>query len=281
MGEKNASITFYGVRGSIPTPGKDTAEFGGNTSCVEVLLGSKLFILDAGTGIRALGDSLLKRYQKINGDIFITNTHWDHIQGFPFFGPVFLEGNSFRIFGPGKKDASFEDLLRNQMHSHFFPVQIEHLKAHLEFIQIEDKQKIQLDDDITVMTSATNHPGGCLSYRIQYKNYIICYLTDTEHSAKTFESLVSHAKNADIIIYDATYTEEEYHGYNGRTSKKGWGHSTWLEGIKLCRAAGGKKLVLFHHDIHHTDSDMKAIEKAAKEVYPDTIAAREGMTIYL
>lgn len=281
MGEKNISITFYGVRGSIPTPGKDTVEFGGNTSCVEIILGNKLIILDAGTGIRVLGNSLIKRYEKINADIFITHTHWDHIQGFPFFQPAYKEGNRFRVYGPGKENTSFEDVMKNQMHTHYFPVQLEHMKASLEFTQIEDKQTIQLDHDITVVASATDHPGGCLSYRIQYKNIIICYITDTERSAQAFESMAVHAKDADIIIYDATYTEEEYHGHIGGASRKGWGHSTWLEGTRLCRAAQGKKLVLFHHDIHHTDSDMKAIEKAAQEVYPDTIAAREGMTICL
>lgn len=277
MGEKDIAITFYGVRGSLPTPGRDIVEFGGNTSCVEILLGSKIVILDAGSGIRFLGDNLIKRYGKLSADILISHTHWDHIQGFPFFQPAFYEGNSFRIYGPGKKDACFGAIMKNQMHAHYFPIQLEYMKADLKFIQVEDKQRFQLDKDIIITTAATQHPGGCLSYRIEYKGFIICYITDTEG----IDGLLSQAKEADIIIYDSNYTEEEYEGSKGGVSRKGWGHSTWLEGVKLCRAAHAKKLALFHHDIRHTDSDMKLIEKAAKEVYPNTIAAREGMTIYL
>ncbi len=281
MPKKEFQVVFWGVRGSLPVPGSDTIRFGGNTSCVQVQIGENLIILDAGTGIFRLGHQLISSPKAITGDIFITHTHWDHIQGFPFFGPAFKPGNRFTIYGPAKTDQTFADLMKGQMVYQHFPISLDDMGAQINFCELASGADLGLKDGIRVRTVHNNHPNGGLSYRIDHDGRSCCYVSDTEHYEYIDPDIKAFIADSDLVIYDANFTDKEYQGYEQFTSKRGWGHSTWQEGIKLVEAAGARKLVLFHHANFHSDKDMETIEKDARKRYPDCIAAREGMVITL
>ncbi|HHW47613.1 MAG TPA: MBL fold metallo-hydrolase [Clostridiaceae bacterium] len=275
-------IIFWGVRGSMPVPGPSTLKYGGNTPCVQVQIGEKLIILDAGTGICNLGKELIKKNTKITGHIFITHVHWDHIHGIPFFLPVYKKGNHFRVFGERKGDMGFKELMSLMMKAPYFPVEMDAIGDQIEICDIEAGQRIQLSPGIVIKTERNNHPNGGISYRIEHGGRSFCYVTDTEHYKDTIDPLLKNfIEGADIVIYDANYTDEEYNGLCGNPSRTGWGHSTWQEGIKLVRAAGAKKLVLFHHNSDRTDKELDIIDAQARDVYPDCVTAYEGMQIIL
>lgn len=273
------TVTFWGVRGSLPVPGHLTIKYGGNTSCVQIQIGERLFIMDAGTGIHSLGQALVKEGKAITGDIFITHTHWDHIQGFPFFAPAFIKGNCFNLYGQSKVNLNFGDLMRGQMMYEHFPVSLEQLEADIQMYELQSGMKIDLGDEITVKCLNSNHPGGCLCYRIEHAGRSCCYMSDTEHYPDLDQAVVEFVSGADLVIYDANYTDDEYYGKGGQPPRIGWGHSTWQEGVKLMKAAAAKRLILFHHSNFHTDADMDSIEQEARKEYPNLIAAREGMVI--
>lgn len=279
MAEKRFMVTFWGVRGSLPVPGPYTIKYGGNTSCVQIQIGERLFIMDAGTGIHSLGQALVKKGSTINGDIFITHTHWDHIQGFPFFAPAFIKGNRFNLYGQSKVNLNFSDLMKGQMCYEHFPVSLEQMGAEIVMHELQSGMEIDLGDGITVKCFNSNHPGGCLCYRLDHAGRSCCYMSDTEHYQELNQDLVNFVCGADLVIYDANYTDAEYYGKEGQPPRIGWGHSTWQEGVKLMQAAGAKKLILFHHSNVHTDADMDSIEREAREQYANLIAAREGMVI--
>lgn len=282
MKKSEFKIKFWGVRGSRPVPGTDTLKYGGNTPCVQVQVGDKLIILDAGTGICNLGKELMKRNRKVTGDIFITHVHWDHIHGFPYFLPVFEKGNFFRVFGERKEYAGFKEQLSLIMQEPYFPVKMDVIEDQVEICDVEAGQKIHLGPDIVVKTERNNHPNGGISYRIENGGRSLCYVTDTEHYKEEIDPLLKNfIKNADVVIYDANYTDDEYNGLGRNPSRVGWGHSTWQEGIKLIKAAGAKKLVLFHHNSDRTDMELDIISAQAREIYSDCVTAREGMEIVL
>ncbi len=272
-------IRFWGVRGSIATPGKETAKFGGNTSCIEVQCGDKLLIFDGGTGLRLLGNHFAQT-DLHQAYIFFSHFHWDHIQGFPFFMPVYNPKNSFVLFGENKLANTLEETLSGQMAQPNFPVALKQLPGRLTFEHTESNAQFTIGNDITIQTCPLNHPSGATSFKITYKNKVFVYASDHEHTDKLDERLVQHSENADVLVYDSTYTEEEYYGVTGQ-SKKGWGHSTWNEGVKVAKAAKAKKFVLFHHDPLHDDKFISSIEKKAKKAHKDSIAAHEGLEIKL
>jgi len=280
MADNEFTITFWGVRGSLPIPGSQTIIYGGNTSCVQIQIAQRLFIMDAGTGIHRLGQELLKQGQSISADIFITHTHWDHIQGFPFFAPAFIKGNQFRLYGQSKVNLNFAELMSGQMMYEHFPVSLEQMGSDIEMHELQSGMEIDLGDDIKVTCLQSNHPGGCLCYRLDHAGRSCCYMSDTEHYPELDQSIIDFVAGADLVIYDANFTDDEYYGrLTGYPPRIGWGHSTWQEGIKLVKAGGAKKLILFHHSNFHTDDDMARIEQEAREQYSDLLAAREGMVI--
>jgi len=298
-------VTFWGVRGSIPSPGKDTAEVGGNTSCLSIETDDgALLIFDAGTGIRLLGYDLMKRdYGKggKTGHLFFSHTHWDHIQGFPFFMPAFVGArdehkqpikartNTFYLYGAKKVFERLENTLRGQMEYQYFPVALDHMGAEIHFHEI---QETTLHIGETMITPQhLNHPHGVLSYRIENKtrNKVVVYATDTEHyqDGELDLNVLKIADRADIFIYDTMYTPEEYVGRPEnnplllKIPRVGWGHSTWQEGVRLAHTAHVKQLVLFHHDPEHTDAFLRAVERQAQHEFANTILAVEGLTLEL
>lgn len=271
-------VRFWGVRGSIPVPGPNTNKFGGNTTCLEVRAGPNVIIMDAGTGIRGLGNELLKE-QPITAKMFFTHVHWDHIQGFPFFIPAFIKGNRLDLYGAAKTANTLPDTLIGQMNYPNFPVSLNTMGSELAFHDLAEGEAVQYGDAV-ITNAKLNHPGGVYGYRVEYQGHSVVFATDTEHMPEPDPKLVALARDADVLIYDAMYTTDEYNGAVG-ISRVGWGHSTWPEGIKVAKAAGAKKLVLFHHDPEHDDEAIRQIEAEAQQHLPGTIAAYEGLTIKL
>jgi len=273
-------VRFWGVRGSIPTPGPETVKYGGNTSCVEVRCGEQLIILDAGSGIRKLGIELNKE-APIDAMILLSHFHWDHIQGFPFFQPGFLPHNKFYIYAGAKRelDETVEGLMRGQMMYHNFPVSLDEMGSVMKFKGVRPGDNIPRGD-IEIKTASCRHPGDALAFRISYGGASVVYATDTEHYSCIDPALFKLSQDADYLIYDAAYTPEEYCGEVG-IPRTGWGHSTWEEGIKLAKAANVGKLILFHHEPEHDDDFIGEVERLASKALPGTIAAYEGLEILL
>lgn len=274
------TINFWGVRGSIASPGPHTVKYGGNTPCIEMCVAGERLIFDGGTGIRVLGQSLLAQ-MPVEGHIFFTHSHWDHIQGFPFFVPAFVKGNRFHIYGAiAPNGATMEQRLTDQMLHPNFPVPMQIMGADLKFYDLQVGQTVEIGNGITVENALLNHPGQAVGYRVDWQGYSAAYITDTEHFPDRLDENVLHlARNADVMIYDATYTDEEY--YSERSSKKGWGHSTWQEAVKHAEAANVKKLVIFHHDPLHDDSFLDRVGEEVAAAFPSGIMAREGHSIHV
>ena len=274
------TVHFWGVRGSIACPGSETVRYGGNTPCVEMRVGSERLIFDGGTGLRVLGQSLLAQ-MPVTGHLFFSHYHWDHIQGFPFFVPAFIKINTFYIYGTIAPDGStVQHRLNDQMLHPNFPVPLQIMGADLKFVDISVGKSIKISDDIIVETALLNHPGEAVGYRVNWRNYAAAYVSDTEHFPDRLdENVLFLARNADVLIYDATYTDEEY--YHPQANRIGWGHSTWQEALKVAQAARVKQLVIFHHDPSHTDEFMDQIASQAATILPGTLVAQEGMEICL
>jgi phosphoribosyl 1,2-cyclic phosphodiesterase len=268
------SIRFWGVRGSCPTPGPETALVGGNTSCVELVAGATRFALDAGTGLRRLGAHLLsQRRSAVELTLLLSHVHWDHIQGLPFFAPIYAPSTRM-VFAGGTTGTPLRETLRRQMSAPTFPVDWNDVPAQSEYVELRDGASAALGDAV-VRVARANHPDAVFAYRIEHGGRSVVYATDTEHYACVDPRLLALARDADVLVYDAQYLPEEYAG------KVGWGHSTYEAGAALARAAGVRKLVLFHHDPSRADDAVAAIEERARGVFEDVVAAREGMTIDL
>jgi phosphoribosyl 1,2-cyclic phosphodiesterase len=268
------SVRFWGVRGSIACPGPDTVRYGGNTSCVEIRCGGELLIMDGGTGLRELGRDLLKN-GPINADLFYTHTHFDHICGLPFFGPAYVRGNMIRLWaGHLLPDNGIEDVLCGMMMAPLFPVPMSLLNPQVSFCDFHQGETLQPRPGITLRTGKLNHPNGATGYRVEHGGKVVAYITDTEHREGGLDqNVLALIKDADIFIYDSTYTEAEYPDHVD------WGHSTWEEGVRLAEAAKVKTFVIFHHDPSHDDAFMDRVAGDAQARRPGTIVAREGMVL--
>ncbi len=272
------SIRFWGVRGSCPSPGPETATVGGNTSCVEIHAGGTRIALDAGTGLRRFGGELAAAGAPVDLTVLLSHLHWDHIQGLPFFAPIYAPGTRLRVAG-GSPGMPLDEALRRQMSPPSFPVDWNDLPSRIETLEVRDGSCFRVGD-AEVRVARANHPDAVLAYRIEHGDHAVVYATDTEHYACVDPRLASLARGADVLIYDAQYLPEEYTGHSG-PSRVGWGHSTFEAGAALAEAAGVSKLVLFHHDPTRSDQGVALIERRAAEKFDDVVAAREGMSIEL
>jgi len=276
-------VIFWGVRGSVPTPGPSTVGVGGNTSCIEVRLDKDLIILDGGTGLRLLGLGL-NGQESIHAHLFFSHVHWDHIQGFPFFGPALAPGNRFDLYGGGNVTRTLEETLAGQMNYPNFPVTLNAMGSEMTFHNIGEDEPITFGkgkDKVKVTAIPLNHPNGCFGYRIDYHDRAMVYATDTEHYDEPDPHLLKACRNAGLLVYDGQYTPEEYTGYPGFPSKVGWGHSTFVEGVRLAALAGVRRLAFTHHDPAHDDSAVEEEERRSRELFRESMAAREGLIIDL
>jgi phosphoribosyl 1,2-cyclic phosphodiesterase len=267
-------VRFWGVRGSIACPGPDYVKYGGNTSCLEIRCDGRLLIFDGGTGLRELGD-MLQAEQPLDADIFFTHTHVDHINGVPFFRPLFDKQNRFTVSAGHLEDAvGLRTVLGQLMEAPIFPVPLEIFGAKMDFRDFEFGDTLKPRAGIKVRTAELNHPNGATGYRVEHGGKSICYVTDTEHREGELDpNILGLIDGTDIFIYDATYTDEEYPNYAG------WGHSTWQEGMRLADAAKVETYVIFHHDPSHDDAFMDEVAAAAEAARPGTVVAREGMVL--
>ncbi|MEO5336923.1 MAG: MBL fold metallo-hydrolase [Magnetospirillum sp. WYHS-4] len=266
-------IRFWGVRGSIACPSAQHIRYGGNTSCLEVQVDDECIIMDAGTGIRTLGAQILKR-GCTEAQLLLTHTHWDHINGFPFFAPAYMPSFTLHIRAGHLKGQGIRDVLSAQMDNPMFPVPLEAMRCQLSLEDFVAGDSFRLGKSLNVRTAPLRHPNGATGYRLEYKGKSACYVTDTEHvPGQIDENILGLIEGADVVIYDSTYTEAEF------PSKIGWGHSTWNEGLRLCRAAGAKSLAIFHHDPDHDDAFMDGIAAEAKAEWSEAFVAKEGMEI--
>lgn len=286
----SASVTFWGTRGTVPTPGAQTARLGGNTACVEVRDSSgSLVILDAGTGIRALGKRLLEGGESgLKADIVLSHAHWDHIQGLPYFAPLFLKGNVLTVWGPKQGDIEMETILRQLMQPVVFPVPLDALAATLA-VQHVNAEPIRTAG-CTIRSMRVRHPAVTMGYRLEMQDgRSIVYVTDDELGpagdydvgANWRKRFVDFIGQADLLIHDAMYTPEEYGDHAG------WGHSTFVEAVELAHESGAKRLALFHHEPEHGDDAMDVIADRAREAAGkrrgalEVVAAAEGMRLTL
>lgn len=261
------------MRGSVPAPGAGTRRYGGNTPCVEVRAGARRIILDAGSGIRGLGERLRDTDRPVEADILLSHYHYDHLQGLPFFAPLAEPQNRFVFHGPRREGRSVQDVLEGQMMPPYFPVTLDEVaRASIEFRSIEPGAPFDIGP-VHVTSTDLEHPGGSLGYRLELDGRALVYATDVEHTERPAEALVELARGADVLVHDAMYTAPEYE------QRQGWGHSTWEGALATAEAAGVRTLVLFHFDPERDDRALDGILRRAQKQFPRTIAAREGLTV--
>jgi len=285
-------VRFWGVRGSIPAPGPATARYGGNTPCVELRAGGRLLIADAGTGIRALGDALIRESAAagapVQAHLFIGHTHWDHIQGLPFFVPLYRPESLITLYGVHGTTKSFRDVIAGQMSSAYFPVRPEDLPAKPAFVELHEPIDV---GPVKVSFHYLNHPGITIGFRFEHEGKSVVYLSDHEpysklnargeFTDKEDAAVARFAQNADLLICESQYTAEEYR------LRRGWGHSTFEDVLDLAERAAAKKLALFHHDPSHDDAAMDAHTEGCRKAAAargkglEVVAAREGLEIEL
>jgi len=279
-------IFFWGTRGSVASPGEDTVKYGGNTTCLEVRLSNNdLIVLDAGTGIRKLGIKLVKNQEK-NIEIFLTHPHWDHIQGFPFFAPMYMKDYRILVHGWPTTNRKVKNTITDQMEGTYFPVDFSQLSADIGFSEINSYSMNYKNTIISFLR--VNHPVLCLSIKIEEAGKTFVFMTDNELDAETpntnfttWDEFVNFCSGADVLVHDAQFTPEEL------AIKKGWGHSSYTRVLELAKESKVKELILFHHDPEHTDRQIDQILLECQRLISQNglkfkcLAAREGMVVEL
>lgn len=276
-------IKYYGSRGSIPVSGTRYNEFGGSTTCVLVELTDHTIIIDAGTGVRQLGNDLMasgfgsKEGKTVS--MLFTHTHWDHIQGFPFFIPAYLPQNKIQIYGESKKVTvsdsdsrevwDIEKTMKGQQQFMYFPVSMDNMAASFSFHPIGPDHPVTIGD-VKISALRMNHPNTTLGFRFDFENKAFVFATDVEHSDAMVDALIEFSKDADIFAFDCQYFPDEY-----EAGKQGWGHSTYEYGIKICEEANVPTLHMIHHDPTHDDDRLKEMESLAQESFKNSIMIKE------
>jgi phosphoribosyl 1,2-cyclic phosphodiesterase len=274
-------LKFYGTRGSIPVCDAGFQQFGGDTTCLQITFTdtNRIAIIDAGTGLRNLGKDLRAIGHKQDQIVIaFTHFHWDHIQGFPFFAPAYDPSQKITLLtlGLGQTVTNLREIFEVQMQSQYFPVQLDHMGASFEFLQIADASKhFTADNNVDTVVTALkhNHPGGAYSFRIERSGQVLVVSTDVEHQEQMDPQLVELARDADLLVHDAQFTAEEL------KNRRGWGHSSFDQAMQFAEMAGVKRLVLTHHDPEHDDEFLLRMEKLCQERFPNSVIAREGMEI--
>ncbi len=291
-------VRFWGVRGSYPTPGAGTIKYGGNTASVEIRAGERTIILDAGTGIIPLGRELARTKRAGEILLLLSHLHHDHTQGFPFFLPAYLPNVKLHIYGPDGTHESMKNVLERNQSSETFPVGLRDMASSKDIQSVGESQVIVWGEaGVHVAESGVNlsdeavhirihksyaHPGGVYIYRITWHGKSVVYATDTEGYVGTDRKLVQFARNADLLIHDAQYLEEHYRGeLDGFPSTQGFGHSTVTMACEVAAAAEVERLVLFHHDPSYDDAMVAGMERIAKSLFADSVAAYEGLEFVL
>jgi CheY-like chemotaxis protein len=286
---ESVTVHYWGVHGTLPVSGSTALRYGGNTSCMSVeISGEPLFIFDCGSGIKQLSDHIAaEKIQRLSARIFISHTHWDHINTIPFFGPLYVRGNQIELFGPYQGDLTIERAVAAQMESVYFPVTIREFGARLLF---QDLREETLEfGPVRIQTMLLKHPGYCLGYKLTCYGRTVCYITDNELYLKSdprydlayVERLANFVRGADLLITDTTYRDHEY------PSKVDWGHSCVSEVADLAARAEVKRLHLFHHDPDQTDDDIdlklaemrEALTRLGADVQCDAPAERSTLTL--
>lgn len=276
MTEAAFQVRFWGVRGSIPVSGPEYIRYGGNSPCIELRCGNKRIVLDGGSGLRPCGKALMREgVEEI--DVFLTHSHYDHVVGLPFFHPLYDPGVKLVLWsGHMHGRMTTRELMQEFMRPPWFPVEAEYCTANVHCRDFEPGDILRPREGIVVRTGRLTHPGGCVGYRVEANGRSLALISDTEHVPGELDPEVMRLiRGADLVVYDCTYLETELARY------RGFGHSTWEQGVKLCEAAGAKRLALFHHDPSRTDSQMDAIEQAAQASFEGAFAARDGLILDL
>jgi len=303
MDSEQFVVRFWGTRGSYPTPGPTTIKYGGNTTCVELQVGKQTIVIDAGTGIINLGHDLLRR-SKAQGNkpivatILLTHMHHDHTQGFPYFIPAYVGTSTLHILGPRTFDQEIEEILNHAVLPPSFPVSLHEMPSVKVIRSLQGTEMVVIDQEqgslhihniyhdhieptpdlvcVRIHKSYAHPKSGVYIYRVEWNGKSVVFASDTEGYVDTDRRLVNFARDTDLIIHDAQYTEDEYSG-----SKQGWGHSTPTMACEVAQMANARRLVLFHHEPLYTDEKIAEIEHKAQTLFPETIAAYEGLEIVL